>query len=35
VSIPASAAIEFYRTVFDATERMRLLELDGRSAHAE
>jgi PhnB protein len=31
----ASAAIEFYRTVFDATERMRMAEPDGRIGHAE
>jgi PhnB protein len=31
----ASAAIEFYRTVFDATERMRMPEPDGRIGHAE
>lgn len=31
----ASAAIEFYRTVFGATERMRMAEPDGRLGHAE
>jgi PhnB protein len=31
----ASAAIEFYRTVFGATERMRMAESDGRVGHAE
>ena len=31
----ASAAIEFYRTVFAATERMRMPEPDGRLGHAE
>jgi PhnB protein len=31
----ASAAIEFYRSVFDATERMRMPEPDGRIGHAE
>src|SRR5687767_13857355 len=31
----ASAAIEFYRTVFAATERMRMAEPDGRPGHAE
>jgi PhnB protein len=31
----ASAAIEFYRTVFDAKERMRMAEPDGRIGHAE
>jgi PhnB protein len=31
----ANAAIEFYRTVFDATERMRMPEPDGRIGHAE
>jgi len=31
----AGAAIEFYRTVFDATERMRMAEPDGRIGHAE
>lgn len=31
----ASAAIEFYRDVFGATERMRIPEPDGRLGHAE
>jgi PhnB protein len=31
----ASAAIEFYRTVFGATERMRMAESDGKIGHAE
>lgn len=31
----ASAAIEFYRNVFGATERMRMAEPDGRLGHAE
>jgi len=31
----ASAAIDFYRTVFGATERMRMSESDGRLGHAE
>jgi PhnB protein len=31
----ASAAIEFYRTVFGATERMRMAGPDGRVGHAE
>jgi PhnB protein len=31
----ASAAIEFYATVFGATERMRMPEPDGRIGHAE
>jgi PhnB protein len=31
----ASAAIEFYRDVFGATERMRMTEPDGRIGHAE
>jgi PhnB protein len=31
----ASAAIEFYRKVFGATERMRMAEPDGRLGHAE
>jgi PhnB protein len=31
----ASAAIEFYRHVFGATERMRMPEPDGRLGHAE
>jgi PhnB protein len=31
----ASAAIAFYRTVFGATERMRMTEPDGRIGHAE
>lgn len=31
----ASAAIEFYRSVFGATERMRMAEPDGRLGHAE
>jgi PhnB protein len=31
----ASAAIDFYRTVFGATERMRMAESDGRLGHAE
>jgi len=31
----ASAAIEFYRDVFGATERMRMAEPDGRLGHAE
>jgi PhnB protein len=31
----ASAAIEFYRDVFGATERMRMAEPDGRIGHAE
>jgi PhnB protein len=31
----ADAAIEFYRTVFGATERMRMAEPDGRIGHAE
>ena len=31
----ASAAIDFYRTVFGATERMRMPEPDGRLGHAE
>jgi len=31
----ASAAIEFYRHVFGATERMRMAEPDGRLGHAE
>lgn len=31
----ASAAIEFYGTVFGATERMRMAESDGRLGHAE
>jgi PhnB protein len=31
----ADTAIRFYRTVFDATERMRMPEPDGRIGHAE
>lgn len=31
----AGAAIEFYRAVFGATERMRMAEPDGRIGHAE
>ncbi|MBV8951174.1 MAG: VOC family protein [Actinobacteria bacterium] len=31
----ASAAIDFYKTVFDATERMRMPGPDGRIGHAE
>jgi PhnB protein len=31
----ASAAIDFYRNVFGATERMRMPEPDGRLGHAE
>jgi PhnB protein len=31
----ASAAIDFYRAVFGATERMRMAEPDGRLGHAE
>jgi PhnB protein len=31
----ASAAIDFYRNVFGATERMRMPEPDGRIGHAE
>jgi PhnB protein len=31
----ASAAVEFYRNVFGATERMRMAEPDGRLGHAE
>ena len=31
----ASAAIEFYRAVFGATERMRMPEPDGKLGHAE
>ena len=31
----ANAAIEFYRDVFGATERMRMAEPDGRIGHAE
>jgi PhnB protein len=31
----AGAAIEFYRTVFGAVERMRMAEPDGRIGHAE
>jgi PhnB protein len=31
----ASAAIDFYRTAFGATERMRMSESDGRLGHAE
>jgi PhnB protein len=31
----ANTAIEFYRTVFDATERMRMAEPDGRIGRAE
>ena len=31
----ASAAIDFYRLVFGATERMRMPEPDGRLGHAE
>jgi PhnB protein len=31
----ASTAIAFYRTVFGATERMRMAEPDGRIGHAE
>jgi PhnB protein len=31
----AVAAIEFYKTVFGATERMRMPEPDGRIGHAE
>lgn len=31
----ASAAIDFYRKVFGATERMRMPEPDGRLGHAE
>ena len=31
----ASAAIDFYRTVFGAVERMRMPEPDGRLGHAE
>ena len=31
----AAAAIEFYRTVFGATERMRMLTAEGKVGHAE
>lgn len=31
----ADAAIDFYRAVFDATERIRVREPDGRIGHAE
>jgi catechol 2,3-dioxygenase-like lactoylglutathione lyase family enzyme len=31
----ANAAIDFYRTVFGAVERMRMPEPDGRLGHAE
>ncbi|GAA4698587.1 VOC family protein [Phytohabitans rumicis] len=31
----ASTAIDYYRTVFGATERMRMSEPDGRLGHAE
>ncbi|MFI0899071.1 VOC family protein [Streptomyces sp. NPDC020983] len=31
----ADTAIDFYRGVFDATERIRVLEPDGRIGHAE
>ena len=31
----AARAIEFYATVFGATEKLRLTDLDGRIQHAE